>query len=91
VPLRLGSRSAVLSGDILVEDAEPLTAWLRETPAPKVNLRACTGLHSAALQALLAAGVVVSSKPTDPFLVAWVLPLLGGGDSANPTLTEENS
>ncbi len=32
MPLMLGSRTAVLEGAVTVEEAEPLAAWLRETP-----------------------------------------------------------
>lgn len=76
MPLMLGSRTAVLEGAVTVEDAETFTAWLRQTPAARVNLRKCTHLHTAVLQAMLAAGVKVSVPPTDPFLTTWVLPLL---------------
>lgn len=76
MPLQLGSHTAVLNGVITVEDAEPLTAWLRATPVARVNLRDCTHLHTAALQALLAARVKVSVLPTDVFLRVSVAPTL---------------
>ncbi|NHC46767.1 hypothetical protein [Motilibacter aurantiacus] len=76
MPLQLGSRTAVLEGVLTVEEAEPLAAWLRETPGARVNLRNCTHLHTAGLQALLAARVKVSVPPVDEFLRAWVAPLL---------------
>ena len=74
--LQLGSRTAVLEGVVTVDEAEPLAAWLRETSAPRVNLRRCTHLHTAVLQCLLAAGARVSVPPADPFLRTWVLPLV---------------
>lgn len=67
---------ATLSGVIRVDDAEPLARWLRETPRPRVRLAACTHLHAAALQALLAARPAVVSEPVEPFLARWVAPLL---------------
>ena len=76
MPLQLGSRTAVLDGIITVEDAEPLTAWLRITPAGRVNLRDCTHLHTAALQALIVAAAKVSVLPTDIFLRMSVAPAL---------------
>ncbi|NHC15281.1 hypothetical protein [Motilibacter deserti] len=76
MPLQLGSRTAVLEGTVTVEEAEPLAAWLRQTAGPRVNLRDCSHLHTAALQALLAARVKVSVLPADAFLRAWVAPLL---------------
>lgn len=86
MPLRLGEGTAVLTGAVTVDDAEPLTAWLRRTTAPAVSMRNCTSLHTAALQALLAAGARVSSRPADPFLAAWVAPLLPG--AADRPVTE---
>ena len=74
--LTLSRGVATLTGVVTVEDAEPLAQWLRETPAAKVRLAACTNLHTAALQALLAARPAVVSSPADPFLARWVAPLL---------------
>jgi hypothetical protein len=76
MPLRLAERTATLEGVVGVDDAEALAAWVRATPSPRVNLRACTHLHTAVLQVLLAAAVRVSAAPEDPFLAAWVVPAL---------------
>jgi hypothetical protein len=73
-----------------VDDAEPLARWLRETVRPKVRLAACTHLHTAALQALMAARPTVISAPTEPFLARWVAPLLPL-PSAPPSTTGEPS
>lgn len=72
MPLKLGSCTAVLEGTVSVEDAEPLTAWLRTTPDAWVDLQDCTHLHTAALQALMVAGAQVSVAPVDPFLRMWI-------------------
>ena len=77
MPLKLGKTTAALSGDITVEDVEPLAAWLRETRRPAVNLKECQHLHAAALQVLLAARARVSVAPQDPFLARHVGPVLG--------------
>lgn len=77
MPLTLNDGTAELVGAITVEDAEPLSSWLREHPRGKVAVRRCTALHTAALQALLASGVRVTGVPADPFLASHVLPLLG--------------
>lgn len=79
--------TAVLSGTVTVEEAEPLARWLRDTPGGVVDLAACAHVHTAALQALLAARARVAAPPEDPFLAAWVAPLLttatdGGAASA---------
>jgi hypothetical protein len=74
--VKLGKRTAVLVGDVSVEEVEPLTQWLRKTPLPAVDLSQCTHLHTAALQALLAADAILAVPPADPFLAAWAAPLL---------------
>ncbi|WP_432574009.1 hypothetical protein [Kineococcus sp. SYSU DK005] len=76
MPLHFAEGTAVLTGTVVVDEAEPLAAWLRATDAPVVDLAGCDHLHTAALQALLAAGVKVSAPPADAFLRAWVLPML---------------
>lgn len=80
MPLQLGDDTAVLTGIIAVEETEPLAAWLRAhgtlRPPARVDLGGCLHLHTAVLQALLAAKVQVSVPPTDPFLQEWVAPLL---------------
>lgn len=80
MPMQLGSRIAVLTGIVTIDETEALADWLRtrssaQTPA-RVHLGTCTHLHSAALQVLLAGQVQVSVAPTDPFLLTWVAPLL---------------
>jgi hypothetical protein len=78
--LHLGSREAVLAGVVPIDDAETLAGWLRtrgraDTPA-RVDLAGCTHLHTAVLQVLLSARVQLEVPPADPFLKAWVVPLL---------------
>ena len=84
MPLRLGDRTAVLDGVITVEDAEPLTQWLRATPAAEVDLRDCAHLHTAAVQALLVARATVTVLPEDPFLRQWVVPAFAARTSPDP-------
>ena len=76
MPVEFDGTTAVLSARVTVEEAEPLAAWLRETTAARVDLSACEHLHTAALQALLAARAVVTQPPSDAFLTRWILPLL---------------
>jgi hypothetical protein len=59
-----------------VEDALPLLEFLRSTAVPEVDLAACTYVHTALLQLLLAARPRVTSLPVEPDLVRWVAPLL---------------
>jgi hypothetical protein len=83
MPLKPGKRSIALIDQVTIEEVEPLAQWLREVDRPSVNLRACSHLHTAALQALLAARARVSAAPSDPFLAEWVAPLLD-----HPTTSE---
>ena len=59
-----------------VEDALPLLEFLKGIDAPEVDLSACTYLHTALLQLLLAARPGMAAQPTDPALARWVAPLL---------------
>jgi len=68
----------LLSDAVGVEDAEKLLEWLQGKPAAKVDLSACTHLHPANIQVLLAAGVPVSDWPRDTALSDWLKPVLVG-------------
>ena len=84
MPVLFAEDMATLTGVVSVDDAEPLTNWLRATPAPRVSLASCTHLHTAALQALLAARPVLAAAPTEPFLARWVATLLPGVPASDP-------
>jgi len=76
MPVSCSDAVAVLTGVVTVEDAEPLAQWLRQTPGGTVRWAGCTHLHSAALQALMAARPTLDDVPTEPFLARWVAPLI---------------
>ena len=63
---------AVFSDVASVEEAEALLEWLQKKPAARVDLSACTHLHSANLQVLMAAKPVVSAWPVDTGLATWL-------------------
>ena len=63
---------AVLEGAVSVEDAEDLQAWLQKTPKARLDFSACTHLHAANLQVLMAARLPVASWPLDNDLKAWL-------------------
>ncbi len=69
-------KMALLSGEVGVEDAEKLLEWLQNKPTARVDLSACTHLHPANIQVLLAAGVPVCALPTDTALADWLRPVL---------------
>jgi hypothetical protein len=76
MPLQLDDSTAVLTGSVSVDDAEPLANWLRQNPRGAVDLGACTHLHTAALQALASARPRIAVGPVDAFLSTWIVPLL---------------
>jgi hypothetical protein len=66
----------VLSEVVGVEDAENLLEWLQGKSATQVDLAACTHLHPANIQVLLAAGTTVSAWPADAALACWLQTVL---------------
>jgi hypothetical protein len=67
----------VMSDIVSVDDAEGLLEWLQNKPAAKVDLSACTHLHPANLQVLMAAQCRVTQWPQDSGLRAWLETALG--------------
>lgn len=67
---------AVLLDDVCtVEDAEVLTQEL-QAGAAVIDWTACTHLHTACLQVILAAGRPVRGTPANPELARWLVPIL---------------
>lgn len=62
----------VFSEEVGGEDAEALLEWLNKYPKGKIDLGACTHLHPANLQVLMAARCVISVPPSDRGLAAWL-------------------
>lgn len=69
-------KRALLSEVVSVEDAEALLTWLLKYPKGALDLSACTHMHSASLQVLMAAQAVISAWPRDADLRAWLEPAL---------------
>ena len=74
MPIRYDADLARFEAACTVEDALPLAEWLEATAVPRVDLSACTELHTALLQLRMAARPVVDAGPEDAFL-ARVIPL----------------
>lgn len=70
MPIKTEGALARLSGQIVIEEAEPLAEWLRATPEPLLDLADCTAFHSAVLQVMLAGAVRLVAAPPDPWLAA---------------------
>lgn len=76
MPLELHEHTAELNGVVRVEEVEEFVAWLRRTENPRVSLRNCNHLHTAAFQAILAFKPKLSAVPVDSFLSERLLPVL---------------
>lgn len=57
---------------VTVEEAETLLEWLQKHPRGKLDLSACTHLHPANLQVLMAAGCSIQTYPQDSGLADWL-------------------
>jgi hypothetical protein len=55
-----------------VDEAEALLEWLQKTSNATVDLAACTHLHTANLQVLMAARPVISNWPEDNEFRGWL-------------------
>ncbi len=72
-------RQAIFRDGVGVDEAEALLEWLQKRPAARVDLAACSHLHPASLQVLMAAGTGVARWPEDPQLRAWLETALNPG------------
>ncbi|MBP2291340.1 hypothetical protein [Azospirillum rugosum] len=76
MPIRFDGETARFDGACTADEAIPLAEWTEAANAPRVDLGACTSLHTALLQVLMVAHTTVAVEPEDAFLKAWVAPLL---------------
>ncbi len=81
-----------LQGLCRVEEAETLTALLQSNPGAALDVSACTGLHAAVLQVMLAFGPAVVGESDDTFLRSLLpsltaRPAAGAGEAAAFTLS----
>ena len=85
MPMLYGEDTATATEVVGVEEAEPLLAWLQVTTPARVDLAACTHMHAAAVQVLMAARPTVTRWPANEGLAAWLMSALPtGGPPLNP-------
>ena len=72
MPIEYKKNQALFRDIVSVDEAEGLLEWLQNKPAAKVDLGACTHLHPANLQVLMAANSRISVWPNDANLRAWL-------------------
>lgn len=77
MPITYETNAAVLADLVSVDEAEGLLQWLQATPGAPVDLAACTHLHAANLQVLMAAAPTISAWPADDALAGWLRSALG--------------
>ncbi|PIF89709.1 hypothetical protein CLU86_0586 [Acidovorax sp. 62] len=65
MPIELRKNKVVFKDVVGVEDAETILAWLQKKPGLAADLSACSHLHPANLQVLLAAQTKVLAWPND--------------------------
>lgn len=80
MPIEFKKTRAVFRDVVSVEEAEGLLEWLQTRSTAKVDLSACSHLHTASLQVLMAAKTGVSSWPKNVDLRAWLEPALSPGE-----------
>lgn len=80
------STLATFEGVVSVEEAEGLLQWRQAHPLGAADLGACTHLHAADLQVLIAGAVSVQAWPADATLCGWLRSVLAPGEQACPPL-----
>jgi hypothetical protein len=72
MPIEYKKNRVVFREVVAVEEAETLLEALQKKPSAKVDLSACTHMHTANLQVLMAARPVIVSWPENIELRAWL-------------------
>ncbi len=81
MPIRVDSNAIRLLGSCSHDDVELLLAALPEEPDRPIDLTLATHLHGAVLQVLIRSGRRVVGEARDPFIRAWLVPILTGCNS----------
>ena len=77
MPIEFKTDEIIFRDVASVEEAEPLLEWLQKTPGARITLTACTHLHTANLQVLMAARPKIATWPDSTELRAWLKTALG--------------
>lgn len=68
MPLKFKKNHVNMVGEVAVDDAETLFAWLTSHPTAHIDASQASHLHAAVLQAIAASRRPVTKMPADPFL-----------------------
>ena len=63
---------ARFSDTVGVDEAETFLSWLHDHPRPKLDLTACTHIHAALLQVLMASRLPIAKWPNQAALTTWL-------------------
>jgi hypothetical protein len=80
MPIEFKRNRAIFRDEVSVEEAEGLLEWLQNRSAAKVDLSACSHMHTANLQVLMTAKARITGWPKNAELRAWLEPALKPGD-----------
>jgi hypothetical protein len=80
MPIEFKRNRVLFRDEVSVEEAEGLLEWLQKRPTAKVDLSACSQMHTANLQVLMTAKPDITSWPKNAELRAWLEPVLKPGD-----------
>jgi hypothetical protein len=72
MPFETKKTTLVATAQLTVEDAELLLEWLLQHPRGRVDLAACTHIHAATVQVLMAAQPKIAAWPHAAKLTAWL-------------------
>ncbi|MGK5022041.1 hypothetical protein [Janthinobacterium lividum] len=72
MPIEYKKNQALFRDMASVDEAEGLLEWLQGKPRARVYLGACTHLHPANLQVLMAARCRIATWPLDTQLRVWL-------------------
>lgn len=84
MPVTFEKNQVIFSNAVAVEDAEVLLEWLQKKVQVNVDFSACTHLHAANLQVLMAANITVAAWPADARFSTWLQAALPTSKSLNP-------
>ncbi|HTZ71599.1 MAG TPA: hypothetical protein VMB71_13170 [Acetobacteraceae bacterium] len=82
--VRAHDQAVSLEGECGLADVEPLLGHLRAARPAPLDLSRATHLHAALWQVLLQYRPEIQRPAEEPFLKAWLMPLLTDGAAAGP-------
>ena len=74
--IQYNKKTVVFGDTVSVEEAEDLLQWQQKNPKGRMDLTACTHLHAAVLQVMMATQMAVTAWPLDKDLKTWLMAAL---------------